>query len=74
MDTTPRVNSSNYRTYGEREVASRHIADLDRKITALQSMRKTLQHLVGACHADERPDCPILDDLAFEAPTPSAAR
>jgi MerR family copper efflux transcriptional regulator len=51
-----------------REIASRHIGDLDRKMTELQSMRKTLQHLVGACHADERPDCPILDDLALEGP------
>jgi Cu(I)-responsive transcriptional regulator len=56
-----------------REIASRHIGDLDRRITELQSMRKTLQHLVGACHADERPDCPILDDLALEGPTRSAA-
>jgi MerR family transcriptional regulator, copper efflux regulator len=56
-----------------REIAARHIGDLDRKITALQSMRKTLQHLVSACHADERPDCPILDDLALEGPARSAA-
>lgn len=55
-----------------REIATRHIGDLDRKITALQSMRKTLLHLVGACHADERPDCPILDDLALEGPARSA--
>lgn len=48
------------------EIASRHVADLDRKIAELQSMRRTLQHLVSACHADERPDCPILDDLALE--------
>jgi Cu(I)-responsive transcriptional regulator len=51
-----------------REIAARHIDELDRKIIELQSMRKTLQHLVGACHADERPDCPILDDLALDAP------
>ena len=56
-----------------REIASRHIADLDRRITALQSMQKTLQHLVGACHADERPECPILDDLALDARARSAA-
>jgi len=56
-----------------REIASRHIGDLDRKITELQSMRQTLQHLVGACHSDERPDCPILDDLALEGPIRSAA-
>jgi Cu(I)-responsive transcriptional regulator len=56
-----------------REIATRHIADLDRRIVELQSMRKTLQHLVGACHADERPDCPILDDLALGAPALGAA-
>jgi len=50
-----------------REIASRHIDELDRKISELESMRKTLQHLVGACHADERPECPILDDLALDA-------
>jgi Cu(I)-responsive transcriptional regulator len=53
------------------EIAARHVAALDRKITELQSIRRTLQHLVGACHADERPDCPILDDLALAAPGPS---
>jgi MerR family copper efflux transcriptional regulator len=27
-------------------------------------MQRTLQHLAHCCHGDERPDCPILDDLA----------
>ena len=27
-------------------------------------MRKTLAHLMAKCHGDERPDCPILEDLA----------
>ena len=57
-----------------REIATRHISELDRKIADLGSMRKTLQHLVRACHADDRPDCPILDDLASDTrnrnPTP----
>jgi Cu(I)-responsive transcriptional regulator len=53
------------------EVAARHVAELDRKIAELQSMRRTLQHLVSACHADERPDCPILDDLALESVPPT---
>ena len=47
-----------------RQVAQRHIADLDRKIAELEGMRRTLQHLVHACHGDSRPDCPILDDLS----------
>jgi Cu(I)-responsive transcriptional regulator len=51
------------------EIAARHVEALDRKIVELQSMRRTLQHLVAACHADERPDCPILDDLALDGAT-----
>jgi Cu(I)-responsive transcriptional regulator len=47
-----------------RALAKRHIQDLDRKIEEMQAMRRTLEHLAGACHGDERPDCPILDDLA----------
>ncbi|MCC6173165.1 MAG: Cu(I)-responsive transcriptional regulator [Gammaproteobacteria bacterium] len=47
------------------EIAARHIEDLERRIAELQSMRRMLQRLVSACHADERPDCPILDDLAL---------
>jgi hypothetical protein len=27
-------------------------------------MRTTLQKLVHACHGDNRPDCPILEDIA----------
>ena len=27
-------------------------------------MRRTLEALVHNCHGDDRPDCPILDDLA----------
>jgi Cu(I)-responsive transcriptional regulator len=46
-----------------RRVAERHMADLDRRIEELQGMRRTLETLVHHCHGDERPDCPILDDL-----------
>jgi MerR family transcriptional regulator, copper efflux regulator len=33
-------------------------------VRELQSMRSTLQKLIHACHGDDRPDCPILDDIA----------
>jgi Cu(I)-responsive transcriptional regulator len=45
-------------------VALRHLAALDSKIEQLEAMRRTLRHLVQSCHGDERPECPILDDLA----------
>jgi Cu(I)-responsive transcriptional regulator len=47
-----------------RDVAQRHIEEIERKIAALQSMRATLNTLVAKCHNDDRPDCPILEDLA----------
>lgn len=47
-----------------REIAVAHIAAIDDKIAELRSMRRTLDTLVAACHGDNRPDCPILDDMA----------
>lgn len=44
-----------------------HVAEIDRKIAQLQAMRRTLTTLAERCHGDDRPDCPILDDLARSA-------
>lgn len=38
-------------------------AELRRKARELNEMRRSLEHLAASCHGDERPDCPILDDL-----------
>ncbi|MFQ6018289.1 MAG: Cu(I)-responsive transcriptional regulator [Kiloniellaceae bacterium] len=45
-------------------LAQNHVARIDRKIEELRGMRETLVHLIERCHGDERPDCPILADLA----------
>ena len=37
--------------------------ELKRKALELDTMRRSLEHLAASCHGDERPDCPILDDL-----------
>jgi Cu(I)-responsive transcriptional regulator len=47
-----------------KELSLRHVADLERKIAEMQAMVRTLKHLAHNCHGDERPECPILDDLA----------
>lgn len=47
-------------------VTLRHVADLDARISELQSMRDTLMTLANACHGDDRPDCPILQSVAGE--------
>ena len=47
-----------------KKIARAHIAELKEKVAELQGMVSTLEHLVHHCHGDQRPDCPILDDLA----------
>ena len=47
-----------------KRIAQTHVAELEKRIQAMQDMRRTLQNLLHHCHGDERPDCPILDNLA----------
>lgn len=54
-------------------LAEVHIQALEQKAQELLTMKATLEHLVHCCHGDERPDCPILDVLASNAP-PVAGR
>jgi len=42
------------------------LVEIDRKIAELAGLRHLLHHLVEHCHGDERPDCPIIDELAGE--------
>jgi MerR family transcriptional regulator, copper efflux regulator len=49
-----------------RALAASHIKELDRKISELEAMRRTLEQLVRSCRGDKRSDCPILDDLAAQ--------
>ncbi|MFW5654914.1 MAG: Cu(I)-responsive transcriptional regulator [Roseicyclus sp.] len=45
-------------------VAAEHLDHIARKIEELQALKSTFETLVRRCHGDDRPDCPILDDLA----------
>lgn len=47
-----------------KRIAQGHLDELAQRIAAMQGMQRTLAHLVHCCHGDQRPDCPILDDLA----------
>jgi MerR family copper efflux transcriptional regulator len=47
-----------------KKLALDHVADIDVKIDELRSIRRTLTDLATRCHGDDRPDCPILEDLA----------
>ncbi len=50
-----------------KQVAEAHLDHIDRKVAELLEMRATLADLVRRCHGNDRPDCPILDDLARSA-------
>jgi MerR family copper efflux transcriptional regulator len=50
-------------------LTEQRIAAIDRKLAELATMRATLVRLAEACHGDERPECPILDDLAQQGPS-----
>ncbi len=47
-----------------KKIASEHLVRIDAKVEELLAMRKTLAHLVHECAGDNRPNCPILDDLS----------
>ena len=47
-----------------KQIAKTHLIEIERKIVELQSLQKTLAHLVDACQGDHRPHCPIINDLA----------
>jgi MerR family copper efflux transcriptional regulator len=47
-----------------KRIAQKHVDELAARIAAMQAMQRTLGQLLHHCHGDERPDCPILDDLS----------
>lgn len=51
-----------------KKMALERIDEIDGKIAELKGLRATLASLAEACHGDDRPDCPILDDLAGDNP------
>ncbi|MBI2768151.1 MAG: Cu(I)-responsive transcriptional regulator [Burkholderiales bacterium] len=47
-----------------KRIALDHVADLETRIAEMEAMKRTLAHLAHCCHGDQRPECPILDQLA----------
>lgn len=45
-------------------LAEQKVSEIDRKMQELRELRQTLGHLIKNCHGDDRPDCPILENLA----------
>lgn len=52
------------RSRSVRRLAENHLEELTHRQQALQSMTSALRHLVDACDGDDRPECPILNELS----------
>lgn len=57
-----------------KRIALKHVEELERKARELREMSSTLKHLADHCKGNERPDCPIINELAEDAgqATPTA--
>ena len=47
-----------------RQIARRHLAEIENKLADLNALRSTLTHLVDTCAGNDKPECPILADLS----------
>ena len=52
-----------------KRIAQQHLDELAERIAAMQTLQRSLQALLCDCQGDDRPECPILDDLAGVADT-----
>ncbi len=57
-------NNKRRKSKNVRAITQAHLKAIQDKIGMLESMQNTLQHLIHCCHGDDRPDCPILDELS----------
>ena len=57
-----------------RRIARTHLDDLEMRIVEMQAMATTLRKLVRSCRGNDRPECPILEDLATGADEPRELR
>jgi hypothetical protein len=78
LPVSARRKSRNCYRYGKigngqrevKELASAHLSDLQARIAELQTIAHALTQLIAHCHGDERPQCPILDNLAGDDSAP----
>lgn len=65
IETLLALWSDKHRASSEvKRLAQAHAAELGEKIGEMQAMQRTLLVLSQHCRGNQRPDCPILDDLA----------
>jgi MerR family transcriptional regulator, copper efflux regulator len=49
-------------------LAQAHIGNLETRARELRQMIRTLRSLVDQCEGDQRPDCPIIEELGADCP------
>lgn len=47
-----------------KKLALAHAHEIEARIRELESVKHAVLHLAERCHGDDRPECPILDELA----------
>tara|TARA_R110000868_G_scaffold343947_1_gene604890 strand:+ start:6611 stop:7036 length:426 start_codon:yes stop_codon:yes gene_type:complete len=47
-----------------KKLARKNLEEIEAKIVELTNLRQVLVHLLEHCAGDNRPDCPIIDDLS----------
>lgn len=57
-----------------KDIALAHVAELDADIARLTELRDALRRLANKCHGDDRPQCPILEDLGGNSPVAARPR
>lgn len=45
-------------------IATQKIEEIQSRINEMRGLVDTLQHLADRCHGDDRPNCPIINDIA----------
>jgi MerR family copper efflux transcriptional regulator len=53
-----------------KQIALQHVSELRAKVAELSAMADTLQDLADRCEGNDRPDCPILKNLAQQDAAP----
>ena len=57
-----------------KRLAQSHADELAGRILEMQAMQRTLQDLARRCHGDQRPECPILDELSGDCGSGAAGQ
>lgn len=54
-----------------KKLAIAHVNDIGERIRELESVKQAVLDLAERCHGDDRPECPIIDELANDKDLPS---